>query len=124
MIFLLLSIIQLLVGGSFVMDLAIITDMVATRINKPLTWWRSHLSVKVQRSLVILWPWSLISYTILSIMMLGITILGKNHENLLNLLEVTAAIMFLPLILMIIGGFAYDIQRQTKFNQVLTSKMN
>lgn len=36
-IFLLLSIIQLLVGGAFVMDLAIITGITATRINKPLT---------------------------------------------------------------------------------------
>jgi len=124
MIFLLLSIIQLLVGGSFVMDLAIITAIIATRINKPLTWWRSHLSVKMQHSLAILWPWSLIFYAILSIMMLGITIFGGNHENLLNLLKILATIMFLPLILMIIGGFSYDIQRQVKFNQVLKSRMN
>jgi len=57
-------------------------------------------------------------------MMLGITIFGGNHENLLNLLKILATIMFLPLILMIIGGFSYDIQRQVKFNQVLKSRMN
>lgn len=71
-IFLLLSIIQLLVGGAFVMDLAIITGITATRINKPLTWWRSHLSDKMKRSFAMIWPWSLIFYTILSIVLLGL----------------------------------------------------
>ena len=118
-IFLFLSMIQLLVGGSVVMDLAIITGIVATRINKPLSWWRSHLSIKFHHSLALLWPWSLLSYTVLSVTMLGMTILGRNQENLLNLLKILAALMFLPLILMVVGGFSHDLLRQTKFNQNL-----
>jgi len=116
-IFLSLSIIQLFVGGAFVMDLAIITSITATRINKPLTWWRSHLSDKMQRLFAKIWPWSLIFYIILSIVLLGIPILGINDAELLSYLDIAATLMFIPLILMIIGGFAYDIQKQTQSAQ-------
>ena len=112
-IFLLLTIAQLFVGGAFVMDMAIITSITATRINKPLKWWNSHLSEKVKRSLAIVWPWSLMFYTILSIVLLGITIFGLYYESLFDYLEIAATLMFIPIILMIIGGFAYDIQKQT-----------
>jgi hypothetical protein len=122
MIFLLLSVIQFLVGGSFVLDLALITGIVATRINQPLTWWRSHLSVNVQNVLAQLWPWSFIAYLFLVIVLLGITIFGVNNASLLNLLGVFAAAMFVPLLLMIFGGFACDIRRETNLNKdTLTS---
>ena len=112
-IFFLLSLIQLLVGGSFVMDLAIITTIVATQINKPLTWWKKHLPSNVKKVFAKSWFWSLISYIILSISMLGITFFGVNNESIHSLLNILAALMFLPLILMIFGGFALDIQRKT-----------
>jgi len=35
-----------------------------------------------------------------------------NNIELLNYLDIAATLMFIPLILMIIGGFAYDIQKQ------------
>ena len=111
-IFLLLSIVQLLVGGSFVMDLAIITTVTATRLNKPLTWWRNHLSSRVKNLLSSLWLWSLVAYSILSSSMLGITVLGVNDGSFQELLGALAALMFVPLVLMIISGFAYDIKRQ------------
>ena len=111
-VFLFLSILQLLVGGAFVMDMAIITSITATRINKPLRWWQSHLSDKMKRSLAMIWPWSLIFYIILSIILLGITILGLNNVAFLDYLDIAATLMFIPLILMIIGGFAFDIQKQ------------
>jgi len=112
-IFLSLSILQLLVGGVFVMDMAIITSITATRINKPLRWWHLHLSDKMKRSLSIIWPWSLMFYIILSIILLGITILGLNNAAFLDYLDIAATLMFIPLILMIIGGFAKDIQKST-----------
>jgi len=117
MIFLLLSVIQFLVGGSFVLDLALITGVVATRINKPLIWWRSHLSVNVRNVLAKLWPWSFIAYVFLVIILLGITIFGVNDASLLDLLGIFAAAMFIPILLMIFGGFAYDNQRQTHLNK-------
>ncbi len=115
-IFLFLSILQLLVGGAFVMDLAIITGFTATRINKPLRWWRSHLSDKMKRLFAIIWPWSLMFYIVLSIILLGITILGLNNVAFLRYLDIAATLMFIPLILMIIGGFAYDIQKHEVSN--------
>jgi len=48
--------------------------------------------------------------------MLGITIFGVNDASLSDLLGVLAAAMFIPLLLMIFGGFAYDIRRQTHLN--------
>jgi len=42
-IYFVISIIQVLVGGSFVLDLAIINALIATRINQPLKWWRARL---------------------------------------------------------------------------------
>jgi hypothetical protein len=111
-IFLFLSILQLLVGGAFVMDLAIITGITATRINKPLRWWCKHLSDKMQRLFAKIWPLSLMFYIALSIILLGITILGLKNVTLLHYLDIAATLMFIPLILMIIGGFAYDLQKK------------
>ena len=110
-IFLLLSTSQLLVGGSFVIDLAIITTITATRINKPLTWWRSHLSNEIRNVLSKIWIWSLLFFTIISVVMLGITIFGTDNPILIEYLDISATLMFFPLILMIIGGFAKDIQK-------------
>ena len=73
----------------------------------------------MQRLFAVIWPWSLIFYAILSIVLLGIPILGVNDAELLSYLDIAAALMFIPLILMIIGGFAYDIQRQAKADQYL-----
>jgi len=52
--------------------------------------------------------------------MLGITIFGVNDASLIDLLGVLATAMFIPLLLMIFGEFAYDIQRQTHLNKNLT----
>jgi protein-S-isoprenylcysteine O-methyltransferase Ste14 len=115
-IFLFLSIIQLLVGGAFVMDMAILTCITATRINKPLRWWRSHLPDKVKKSLALLWPWSLMVYIVISIILLGIPIAGLHNEDLLGYLDSAAILMFIPIILMITGGFACDMQRHILSN--------
>ena len=110
-IFFLLSIFQFLVGGSFVMDLAIITTITATQINKPLTGWKKHLPSNVKAILTKMWSWSLLSYILLSTSMLGITVLGING-GFQEYLEILAALMFLPLILLVIGGFVTDAQKR------------
>jgi len=43
--------------------------------------------------------------------MIGITIFGINDASLSDLLGVLAAAMFIPLLLMIFGRFACDIQK-------------
>ncbi|MFW9993299.1 MAG: hypothetical protein ACFFD4_14745 [Candidatus Odinarchaeota archaeon] len=111
-IFLVLSITQMLVGGGWVIDLAAITCILATRIGKPLDWWRSHLPVNFQHWLARLLPLSLLGYTIISFNMLVLSILGVNDEALINLIELLAAAMFVPLLLMVFGGLARDVQEQ------------
>jgi hypothetical protein len=111
-IFLFLSILQFLFGGAFVMDMAIITAITATRINKPLLWWRSHFSNNLKRLLSLVWPWALIFYIVMSSILLGITIFGLYNVELLDYLDIAATVMFILIILMITGGFAYDIQRR------------
>jgi hypothetical protein len=110
-IYFLISIIQVLVGGSFVLDLAIMTTLIATRINQPLMWWRSHLSEPLQYFFCIIWPWSMLFYTALSIVLLGIPILALIDAGLLSYMSSASALMFIPIILMIISGFAHDIRR-------------
>ena len=111
-IYFVISIIQVLVGGSFVLDLAIINTLIATRINQPLKWWRSHLSEPLQRFFSMIWPWSALFYVLLSIVLLGIPVLALIDTGLLGYMGIASALMFIPIILMIIGGFAHDIQRK------------
>jgi hypothetical protein len=111
-IYFVISIIQVLVGGSFVLDLAIINALIATRINQPLKWWRSHLSEPLIRFFSMIWPGSMLLFTILSIVLLGIPVLALIDAGLLGYMGIASALMFIPIILMIIGGFAYDIQRK------------
>ncbi len=116
LIFLGLSIMQMLVGGGWVIDLAIITSILATRIDKPLNWWRSHLPTKLRSWLAKLLPISLVVYMIISFIMLVLTILGVNNAVLIKLLELLATIMFIPILLMIFGGLAHEIQRKSNFD--------
>ena len=107
-----LSITQMLVGGAWVIDLALITCLLATRIDKPLNWWRSHLPQKIQLWLTKLFPFSIIVYAIVAFSMLILTILGVNNRTFIALIGILAAFMFIPMLLMIFGGLTYDIQKQ------------
>lgn len=56
--FFLLQVLQLMVGGGIAFFLvALVTSIAATRIEKPLAWWRAHVPVGVRRALGRLWPW-------------------------------------------------------------------
>jgi hypothetical protein len=107
-----LSITQTLVGGGWVIDLAIITSILSTRIDKPLDWWRTHLPKKLQYWFAKLLPLSLLGYAIISLGMLILTIVGVNDVTVIQPMEILATTMFLPILLMILGGLAHDIQRQ------------
>ena len=107
-----LSITQMLVGGGWVIDLAIITSILSTRIDKPLEWWRTHLPKKLQYWLAKLLPLSLLGYAIISLGMLVLTIVGVNDVTMTQPMEILAIAMFLPILLMILGGLAQDIQRK------------
>ena len=102
----------MLVGGGWVIDLAIITCLLATRINKPLNYWRKNLPVNIRIVLVKLFLFSFYAYTLVSLSMLVLTIIGVNSYVLIKLLEPLAVVMFIPIILLIFGGITYEIQKQ------------
>jgi hypothetical protein len=113
----LLSVILFLVGGAIVLYVGILASLIATRINESLTWWRSHMSVNLRRVLTRVWPWSFVIYVLISLSLLGLTILGVNDAGFPSLIRVLAGVMFIPIPLMIVCGFAYDIQRQDNLNE-------
>ncbi len=113
-----LAIVQLLMGGGWVIDLALITCLLATLINKPTNWLSSRIPSKIQIEMVRLFPFSLVAYSLISLGMLGLTILGVNSEALIQFIELLAALMFIPIIVLIFGGLAQNYQR----HQVLISQ--
>lgn len=112
-IFIGLSVLQLLTGGSFVIDLATITFILSFGINSELSWWRRILGNRIRKVLSKIWIWALICYSVLSIIMLLFTLFGRDNASYINLLYIMAAIMFLPMLMMIIGGLAHNIEKQT-----------
>jgi len=112
-ILLILSITQMLVGGGWVIDLALITCILATQIDKPLNWWRSHLPKNIQLWLTKLFPFSVIVYAIVALSMNVLSILGVNNKAFIDLIGILAAFMFIPIVFMIFGGLAHEIQRHS-----------
>ncbi|MHA1136141.1 MAG: hypothetical protein ACTSSE_06600 [Candidatus Thorarchaeota archaeon] len=90
-----LCISQVLVGGAWVIDIAIIMCLLATRINKPLNWWRSHLIGRTRDWFAKLFPLSLVCYAIISGAMLVFTIFGVNSSILIDVLSLLATAMFI-----------------------------
>jgi hypothetical protein len=112
LVLILLSMIQLLVGGGFVpIAFGIIAGIAGTRIHAPFTWWRAHLSVHTRRFLAALWPWSLIIFVL---WFPGEWILGYFfNDYLLNLALVTLVFSLGLMLLTALTAFAHDIQRYT-----------
>jgi hypothetical protein len=119
LVLMLLSLILFLVGGGFgPIFLAILASLTATRINKPLTWWRTHLSPSLRRFLAKLWPWSLIFFVFVFLIAVEIAIFGwplvpsydagTANKMLFNIAYAMLGVMFLS----VVAAFAYDIQKQ------------
>ena len=123
LVLLLLSIILLLVGGGFGPPLlGIIVGLIATRIHMPLTWWRAHLPVGLQRMLARLWPWS---YSLCLISWLYLFPGTNLHDYVFEInnpelvVSVTILSAFGSLLLTILTGIAHDVQRQSVARRVL-----
>jgi hypothetical protein len=122
LILLLLSIVLFLVGGgSPPIFLGIVASAVATRINKPLTWWRAHLSGDMRVFLAKLWPWSIIVFVLLFWFAVLTAITGMplvwffdpETTDFLPTLSALGYISDAIMILAVFAGFAYDVQRRT-----------
>lgn len=119
-ILMLLSIILWLVGGGFApIFMSILASVTATRINKPLEWWRAHLPVNLRGFLAKLWPWSIITFLLLFLISVEIAIFGYPlmwffDAKVTYDIQYTFAFVvvgFMPV--SILTAFAYDIQQRS-----------
>ena len=123
-VLILLSIMLWLVGGGFApIFMSILASVTATRINKPLKWWRAHLSVNLRGFLAKLWPWSIIAFVLLFLIGVEIAIFGYPllwffDANVTYNIQYTLAFImvgFMPV--SILTAFAHDIQKQNDSHQ-------
>ena len=123
-VLMLLSIILWLVGGGFApIFMATFASVAATRINKPLKWWRAHLPAFIRGFLAKLWPSSIVSFVVVFVIGVEIAIFGYpllwfySADVTFSIQYSLAYIMvgFMPV--SIITAFAFDIQKQTDSHQ-------
>jgi hypothetical protein len=120
LILLLMSITLWLVGGGFApIFMSLLAAATATRINKPLKWWRAHLPVKLRGFLAKLWLWSIISFVVVFVVDVEIAIFGYpllwlfDASTTYSIQSTLAFIMVALMPVSIITAFAHDIQKQT-----------
>lgn len=122
-IFFTLSIILFLFGGGFAPIVnAVICSLTATRINKPLNWWKNNIYNEKTDILARLWPLSGILAIVLGLFSVEIAILGfpftifLDSNTLVSFLLVIGNLVTLSMIFAIISAFIKDIQVYTKQN--------
>ncbi len=112
-----LSIALFLVGGGFGPPFnGTFAALVASRINKPLTWWRVHLSTSAKDFLVKLWPGILVFYVLMFFLAVGTTIFGlpltllfDQYTTYLIVLR-SGNFMLIVMLLSVLSAFAHDLQ--------------
>ncbi len=120
-VLLLLSVTLWMVGGGFApIFMTLLASATATRINKPLKWWRVHLPVKLRGFLAKLWSWSIISFVVVFVVGVEIAIFGYPLLWLFDaattyfIQSILGFIMVALMPVSIITAFAHDIQKQTQ----------
>lgn len=114
-VFFLLFVLLLLVGGGVAQILFTpFIWLVSTRINKPLSWWRKILPVKIQKPLGKVWLWSLVISSALLVFILEIGITGfvpavSDPDVVLSIMLSCLGMEVLTLPLTFVSGFAHDI---------------
>ncbi|GIK42936.1 MAG: hypothetical protein BroJett011_67690 [Chloroflexota bacterium] len=117
LVYLLLFIVLFLVGGGIGQVAFFIPAWaVATRIHKPLTWWRRVLPAGMRRGLAKAWPWLLRAASLLILIALVIATFGyiPGVQDMDQVLDITLSLVGLSLgffLLAFVAGFAYDIEQ-------------
>ena len=104
-----LFVVQTLVGGGWILDLAVIAFIVATRIDKPLDWWRRHLTGKTRAILDRLLLPSVVFYAVIACGLIALTVMIADDPSWWKFLDPLATLMFVPMVLMILGAVARDV---------------
>ena len=114
-ILLILFVLLLLAGGGVAQVLFFPwVCLVSTQINAPLTWWRKHLSPRVQGPLSKMWIWCLVIISSLLVFALVIAVTGyipgvNDPDAVLMTLGLCLLVVMAGLPLTFISGFAHDI---------------
>jgi hypothetical protein len=116
LVLILLSGTLLLVGGGFGPPiLGVIVGVAATRINAPLTWWRTHLSTGARRLLAKVWSTCLVAGVTAWLLVMPGTLILDFFAG-VNIPDVVVYVLTLSafglLLLTVFTGFAHDTQRQ------------
>ena len=117
LIFSLLVIIQLLVGGGIAPILiAILAIIAAIRIDKPHTWWKTHIPAVITKFLAIIWPLCFIAFILLFFIVVEIGIFGWffGVSDPSNILATLPYYMMIPMVLAVPAAIGYDIQKKTE----------
>lgn len=107
-------------GGSPPLVTGTLACVAATRINKPMDWWRSRFSDRTQTRLARTWPWTLIAFVLLSLVGVGVAIFGYplawffDFDTMFIILMTLGNTTMLLIALAIISAIAYDIRNPTK----------
>jgi hypothetical protein len=116
-VFLISFILLTLVGGGIgFIPFYIVTWAYATRMDKPLVWWKKILTQKVRRSTAKIWPYTLITSAICWLILIEIAIWGyfpgqTDPETLSNICALMLLFSMVFINLSFISGFAQDIER-------------
>jgi hypothetical protein len=113
-ILLVLTFALFLVGGGMApIVLSITAVAAATRIDKPLGWWKTHLSLSLRKSLGKLWPWALAIFVVIFWSTMAVQIFGLPLETtLISMIVGLLSIVMVVLIpVSVIVGLAYDATR-------------
>jgi hypothetical protein len=113
LIFFLLSLAEFLTGGGITsFELAILATLAASRINRPLTWWRKVLPSGLRRVLARSWLILLLAFIVLFAATITITIVGLSFldgEQTITLLYVMGLSTLGLMAIAVVAGFAADI---------------
>lgn len=115
-VFIFLFLLLLMVGGGVAQILFFPWIwLVSTRINKPLTWWRKILPIKIRTPLARLWPWSLVISSALLVFALEIATTGfvpavNDSDAVLSIMLFCLGMEVIILPMTFVAGFAYDLE--------------
>ena len=114
-ILILLFLLLLLVGGGIAQVLFFpLIWAISTRINRPLTWWRKILPIRIREPLGKLWSWALIIGSSLIVFVLEIAIFGfvpsvNDPDTALSIMLSCLGAGYGVLLLTFVAGFAHDV---------------
>jgi hypothetical protein len=118
-VLMLLSIALFLVGGGFApIFMALIASLAASRIHKPLKFWRAVLPVPLQKILGRIWKWVLVAFVVIFVFSVIIAIFGWpltiyfDDKIAFTHLNTLSFIIVGMMLLAALSAFAHDIQAQ------------